>query len=368
MMAGRGFVQPTGVAELSDCVLRYATAISDPWSPHAEGACVPIQPSRPSQKIKAFIRATVVIGTQGVGGFTVSPCLGNDSVCLMYTNSLFTQGDLANITGATAGVFTASHNGPYTTLDVISASSVTSPAVQGRIVSAGCSVQYTGTVLNQGGLYYMLVEPNHQNLNPSNIVATLGAYAETLVTRVTNKKEYLVTSALDITETEYYNPASLIIPSSILYNYPFSSAQSLNAVNTTTGGAPMAVLITGTPGNTFEVEVILHLEFVGKKAQALLTPAHADSRGYEIVASAAAKLPSMRVAMPNMGLGALMTKAIQGVTRGLEPAFGTIGQGIGTALGAAAGAYVGAPMIGGAIGGGLGRNLGGAGRLMLTNG
>lgn len=375
LMSARGFGRiPSPVAQLSECVLKYATAISDPWSPYAEGACVPIQPSRPSQKVKAFARATVAIGTAGVGGFYVMPCLGNDSFCLMYTNSAFATSDLTGLQGIssnTIGISTAVHNGPWSSADVITASLVNPPLVQGRIVSAGVSTQYTGTVLNQGGLYYMLVEPNHQNLNNATAAnsAGMGAYAETLIKRVTNAKEYLVTSSLDITETEYFNPSASAITSSILYNYPYSSSQQLNTTNTTTGGAPMCVYLTGTPGNTFEVEVVFHLEFVGRKSQALLTPSHADSKGYEIVASAAAKIPAMRVATPNLGVGALMARAIQGVTTGLQPAFGAIGQGIGTALGAYAGAYVGAPMIGGAMGGGVGRSLGGrGGQLLLTNG
>lgn len=300
---------------------------------------------------------------------TISPCHGNDSVLAYYSTSTYTAANFSNVTTATVGVATAVHNGPWTTADVAFASTVTPPPVQGRIVSVGVSIEYTGTVLNQGGLYYMLVEPNHQNTSNIASTALLGSYSETLIKRISSKKEFLVTSAIEQSEIDYYQPTALTVASSIFSNYPYSGGQSANSTDTLVGSAPLCILFTGLPGNTFNVEICLHMEYVGKKAQALLTPNHSDVRGFEMVSNASAHLPALRVANPDAKVGSLMASAIAGVAKGMAPAMGTIGQGIGSALGALAGGYFGAPVMGGALGSGLGRSLtSGPGRLLLTNG
>jgi len=69
---------------LSVCAAKYAKALSDPWSPDADGACIPKAPSRASQKIKLFSRF-VVAGPQTTTAAQTyvpiffTPCLSKDS-------------------------------------------------------------------------------------------------------------------------------------------------------------------------------------------------------------------------------------------------------------------------------------------------
>jgi hypothetical protein len=52
--------------------------------------------------------------------------------------------------------------------------------------------------------------------------------------------------------------------------------------------------ITGVPGNTFQVETVMHIEYVGALAQAFVTPSHRDPAGLAIVQQALSIAPAIK--------------------------------------------------------------------------
>jgi hypothetical protein len=335
--------------QLSECAAKYALAISSPWDARATGACVPRHPSRPSQKVRMFGRATVTVGTNGFGFVNIMPCTANNVGALHFSTSTYAGTTLgASTTIAATGTTTLDlSSGPYPSGD-FDVSGMNPPDIQARIVSVGVSIQYTGTKLNEGGLYYMLVDPNHQNLNGINPAS----FAECLVRRVTDCKEWLLISAVEERELDYYNAAPGGAIDALSACYPYSN-QKYSAADST-GGAPACIWITGTAGNTFEVEIVQHVEFVGKSAQAVSTETHGDSVGFEKVATAAARLPSLRAAYPSVAPEQLMNHALTVVSKENKPSVN-----FGSLLGGLAGSYFGSAgmSIGAALGGAVGAML-----------
>jgi len=355
---------------LSHCALKYATAIADPWSPEAEGACIPRHPSRNSMKVRGFARFKVTIGTGGIGFCYFTPCMSNDTASVVYSTSTY-AGTNANETvtlatiGATSGSMTSL---PFATASFAPGSSSTPAAVAGRIVAAALSWQYTGTVADMGGVVYALVHPDHSNTN--NIGANnIGAFAETQVSRVDAKRHWIGLSSVDEMETNYVLPVDNAVPTpSLELVYPYSNGDRFNSTDTL-AGAPACIWIQGKAGNTFQVEVVTHVEYIGSSAQYALTPTHSDAVGFEVVQNASARLPSLAQAKPEASRPSLMREALREVGNELRPAAAIAGRGLlqiaGNAIAGAAYGVARYGMAGMLTGGALGAA---SGALRLTNG
>lgn len=315
-----------GLPPLTECAAKYFTAIASPWDPSGYGACVPTGNNRDSHKVTAFSRFTVTIGTSGFGFAAMSPCLANDMPCVTFSTATYTQTTTniltttAGVASFVAGVGNAKHNGPYTTLQL----TPTEPAVGavqdlpngGRIVSAGMSAQYTGTVMNMGGLMYCLTHPNHSSLVFTDTAAA-GAFQETDVARIGEQKCWIGDYGHTNVEQNFTSLASLQ-PAMVLngvytfteFLYPYCNATPMvectsgpiaaPGVNVGVGaglGSPTSVILfTGNPGNTFEVECVFHIEYIGRSAQAAATPSHHDEKGFSLVQAAAGRAPQVKAA------------------------------------------------------------------------
>lgn len=322
-------------ATLSHCALKYATAISDPWSPEAEGACIPRHPSRPSLKVKGFGRFKMTIGSGGVGFAYLVPNTSNDTPCIVYSNAAYTGtnanvGVIAQGASATVGVSVGSLSGLPFGYTKFLPTATAPPAISGRVVASALSWQYTGTVSNMGGVSYALVHPEHGNTN--NIgTDSIGTYAETQVMRVDAKRHWLAVSGQDDHEFSYpeINMQQTVEPYCQLL-CPLSNGQtfSSNASDVNLGGAPAAIWIQGTSGNTFEVVVVMHIEYVGSGAQYGLTPTHSDSNGFEIVQTAAARIPALAQQKPTASRPSLMTEALKSIGHELSPVVQLAGKGL----------------------------------------
>jgi len=306
------FAMPFGVP-MSHCANKYATAIATPWDPEAQGVCIPTFPSRASQKVACWLRCTATVGTAGVGFIAVTPALAN-GVAVAYGSTAAFAGTAVSDTAAGVTAY-AMDNLPYTVAN-ISGSSSTSAAVSGRLVSFGLSTQYTGTVMNQGGLTYKLVEPNHGNLNGAT-VASLGAFQETEISRVTSNKNWSVGAGIDAQEVQYPEFDASATPSLMLY--PFCQDISVSATNPSVGGLIACHIFTGTAGNTYQCELVVHIEYVGAIASTRATPTHSDARGFEMVNTAANRIPQMAVNNPKASVKTLMTKALSEIAGELAP-------------------------------------------------
>jgi len=311
VVAGGGIGAGTG---LSMCATKYATAIASPWDPMAQGCCIPTFPSRPSQKSTAWTRTTVTIGTGGVGFVALAPSLSNNSVSLFKTDNTYGGTTIAY---PAIGVSALSANTPWNAAS-LTGTGILPAAISGRLVSFGLSWQYTGTVLNQGGLNYALVEPNHGNME-NFALGNMGAYQECSITRTVSKKEWLTGSGIDAQEVQYpeinYSATGTQSNSAI---YPFSQNMGQSS-SYNLGGMIAAVMFTGVPGNTFEVELVQHMEYIGAATSTMATPTHSDARGFEMVNTASNRLAQLRVTHPSAPTMALMSHALKEVAGELKP-------------------------------------------------
>lgn len=349
---------PPNTVALSHCAAKYAVAISDPWNPEAQGCCIPTFPSKASQKSTAWVRSTVTIGTAGFGFVAISPCLANNQSAIYTSSASYVASNIginsANITSG--AVLTASLNTPWTSTQLTSGASSSPPPVSGRIVSAGLSIQYTGTVFSQGGESYSLVEPNHGNINGMG-TAALGAYQECVVTRVDSKKLWLATAGIDAQEVQYpanYEEAT----ASLQPVYPFSQGQTLDSSLVNSGAVIMGFLIQGPANNTFQVEYVQHMEFIGANTSTMATPTHSDARGFEMVNTASNRLAQLKVSHPTQSLPKLMNHALAEVAHEIAPYARAGVKMIGAAGLTAFGNAIAGPM-GGMMGGSALRIMGG---------
>lgn len=298
---------------MSECALKYATAISDPWNPNAEGACIPTFPSRASQKVKGWIRQQVLIGTAGWGFVMVCPCLSNNSQAIFYTTATYAGSGQLAVSGT--GITNANiSNLPWNNTS-LSGTATAPAAISGRLVSFGASLQYSGTVLNRGGMVYSLVEPNHGNLSGM-VPNQLAAYQECRLEPITPKKVLIGGSGIDAQEVAYpeYDPN---VPN--LAVYPYCQDISVDATMLNVGGAIAAFVFTGVAGSSFEFELIEHCEFVGSAASPMSTPTHSDARGFEMVNTASNRVPQLQVAHPDKTMAQLMVHALGEVANELKP-------------------------------------------------
>jgi hypothetical protein len=304
---------------LSKCALKFATAISDPFSVSALGACIPSINARPSQKITAFTRFDTTIGTGGFGFVLLSPCLANDSLSAWYSDGNFTGTTATFTTTASNTSSTTGVNAVYMSNLPYSSSQLTAnnqgvQSADGRIVSFGATVQYTGTTLNESGLVWCYHDPTHDNMFGKS-TSTLGSRMETSIEPNGRSKCMLPVFPVDQGETEYasgqyvYNGVNTSTRA-ITSIYPFANGDYLTNAdsvgNFTNASCPAVILFTGTPGQAMHVELVIHAEFVGTLVEGKATPSDADPVGLSKVLSAASSIPERKISAPNKSMGELM--------------------------------------------------------------
>lgn len=276
---------------LRECTAKYAMAVSNPFNPHAMGACVPKWPGFNSQKSCGRFEVTATVGTSGYGFVCMSPCSAGDGVTVWYSNATYAGNNLwAN--GATAGVETGVNNLPYTKSQLLDVASTTN--IQSRIVGAGLQISYTGTVLNKGGTYYALTQPNHNSVH-GYTASTMSACPGYYVAEVEKGPLTLCSSAVMDEETQYrgsaYTSSSASSNNTINWIWNYSGATPSPDYASTGAGAPMmGILFTGTPGNTFRVVSITHVEYIGNPTRQQQTPTDTDPQGFEKVNAAAQEI------------------------------------------------------------------------------
>lgn len=272
---------------MSECGMQYALAVSKPFDPRSRGACIPIFPSRPSQKVTAFARGVFTAGAGGCGFVAVAPCLSNDSPAIWSTTSAY-SGTTINcsvsvpVTGVT--VSTMPQN-PY--VQNYLTSSNPDLFVKGRIISTGIRVRYIGTELNRGGRLVMYVSQDHNNMQGEGI-NNLSSFTEAIRLPITREWSENVIFASDKDEMEYPDVQDIPSVNGILQSvYPLSNSESVNLVDTSVGAVPMVVMVDSLANNAFEFEIIQHAEYVGKPSSAQQTRTHSDIEAVSRVQNAA---------------------------------------------------------------------------------
>jgi len=174
-------------------------------------------------------------------------------------------------------------------------------AVRGRIVSIGVSLKYVGTELNRGGRVVCYTSPDHQNLAGYDLAA-LGAKSEAEYSTPSYDREkcWMVdfgqkAEELDFCEASPNDSTSVALLERV---YPFSNGESVtsNAADVNAGAVTVAALIYGVVGNTYEFEVVEHVEYIGNLAEPGYTENLSDPDGLAMVQSAANRAQRGRVA------------------------------------------------------------------------
>lgn len=317
---------------MTPCAFKYACAISDPWSDRARGACIPMPPLTHSMKVSSFTRFTFATGTN-VGFVVFTPSLGSDTIQGFYSLSTYSAADADAYVGGNntlnTGVATFTMgNLPFTGSN-LSSTQNNVPAVQGRIVSYTYKVTYTGTTMNEGGIYYNYVSPTHGNLSGSSnylTQANLGAALETEVCGTTREPCYNTIFASVENEMMYASDAEAelaVLNAPTARVYPYSINQGVSATAHSVGGytyqtassiyvgGPVGVIMTTGASGTYLCEVVMHAEYIGDLAASMATPNHADPEGTQKVLAAANTLTVRRLANPTKSIVSLMADGLR---------------------------------------------------------
>lgn len=221
---------PPGYSSLErECVKNYTKALLDPFN--AGAACIPTWPNVRSGSYKTFSRSTGAIGTQGFGFLLASLNPANDGAQIFYSDATYAASVFTDNT-ATTGVIDTSVNSPFTAADF--GSSV--GEVMYRTVAIGARIRYSGTELERQGRIICFEHPDH---------ATLDLYDETSVLSFDQAEKSPV-------DREWH--AALwqpIMASELEFAAQISAAE------------PLGCIITGTTGQTFDVEVVNIFEAIG---------------------------------------------------------------------------------------------------------
>lgn len=283
---------------MPECTAKFLDAIARPFSTNALGACLPFAPDRDSLKVTTITRFNAYPGLDGAFVVALCPSLANDLPSAYQTGT--SASGLVNWPNTVTWPLVTGNGSYYSANTPFTAAQIAAGGVSGRIVSVGIRISYIGQVATMSGMNFAYVSPEHINTNVSayNIDGMLST-VDTKVCRVSNRpfemgmtvcapNEHKYTGA---NETSNWDTAK---PSTLIY-YPWSSGIDFNnkrlgqALYMPLWGSPIATFgVAGAAtGTTFYVEIIQHMEFVGKMASFGLTPSHNDEAGAAKVTAAA---------------------------------------------------------------------------------
>lgn len=275
------------INQLSDVASVFALACTDPWHEVCNNVCLPVKSQGSSYKTRVVKRIMMTAGDKGFGFVAFSPCLANDYPTIAYSSSatLFVTSAVST-SSATAGVTVAALDKlPYASGNLTGTLSAAN-SVAGRIVSYGIKVNYIGTELNKGGVYYRYVSLDREPVNGAT-ADILGAFNTCTIRPVDRQEMVAVVNPLNDHEIAYSNEDQ---NDNDYVLYPYANSETGTA---TTVPAIGCIVVAGTTaGNTFEVQVIEHVEYIGKAAQPFLSETRTDVVGFEEVTSALGRMAS----------------------------------------------------------------------------
>jgi hypothetical protein len=230
---------------------KYALSLMYPTHRAKPIVGVPMFPTLPSQKVRSFVNVSAAIGTQGVGYLAVTPTLCNDTDNYVFTTAAYTgDGELDTGSGQIGVTSGSMVNAPYSDAQI----AVGAPTLQGRLVSCGVKVSYTGTQLNMGGTYYAYTEPVQGALASNGGTLTyvdLATRKGCIIRPITRGSIGLAELPVDEDQLSY---GADCFP----WNTQFNSS--------------MVIVFIGTARNTFDVQITVDMEFMGTTVEGVSTP------------------------------------------------------------------------------------------------
>lgn len=310
---------------LSECAAKYALAAVEPFNPLARGACVPLPPSVGSQKIMLFARFAVTIPAgANYGAIWFSPTIASDTACAYYTSGtwkntsgtpIYYDGSAAWLNNDNAASFTQVNfsNCPYTSGQLLA----DNPDICGRIVSMGASISCTTPPLYLGGTLVTYSSPTHENVSTLYGYDTLLGQATAVQQNMDRQLHWIACAGIEDKESVYSNDAE----SDVDKLFPFSNNSALDipvgSSSTLYNGAPIMCIVihvpTSTSDQTFNIQVVEHVEYSGKKTASLQTPTHVDIVGTAQVRTALSQIHEIRAQNPKANLTAVLKDKLKKV-------------------------------------------------------
>lgn len=310
---------PQNSRGLSDAALRYALAVTEPFRDGCIGASVPIANTY-TQKATGFLRGSGRMGTAGVAYIAMAPSPTRDAPSIITTDGNYALTSFEplfadNVTNP--GVLLhAFPNLPHTSISILADDDT--PVVSARVVSAGLRVRYMGTELNLGGESFVRRAPTHNSVqvaaSGSSIdLIGLGGYRETAVSSYSRRTLEVTDHAFELSECEIlpYSRHNAIEDSYAKTQsvYPFSRGRRVFVNNAgveytyDTGacklGVPTAIIgITGTPGEPYYFEGVIHVEYTGIGAAHAVSRVVGDAQGLQTTLQSASATQIKRHADP----------------------------------------------------------------------
>lgn len=302
---------PKDSVYLGKCAWRLLMSYVDPFSPEADGACIPSAAMDRTHKARCYARGIGTIGTAKFGFVAVAPCIANDRRSIYYTKSNF---GLSNLSAPASDVLWADQatggatypassvlSTPYaaTIFNHNSGVDYVTTGAKGRVVSASIRVMYIGTADEQSGLTMAYNDPADLNiLGDGHAAASNGnGYFDTglmsmLSTDIETTKREATCVILpgDDLELDFVDSADTDINNVFPYageNYYLDSA------NVKAGVATGVIAMTGVAGQQFMWEVVVHCEYKGPAiTPTVLTMNDSDPTGLAIVREILARAKS----------------------------------------------------------------------------
>lgn len=332
---------------MSACAVKFALACADPFSSKANGACIPLNNVAPTMKARLFGRVSAAVGLNGYGVIYITPSVTGDMPSFYYSLNNF-GGTM--VSGSPSAILSSNSN-PQTGISrgycggsgigidqLTNGIADDNQIVNGRIVSVGVRLKYTGTELNRGGQTYCYVSPTHNNVSQfSNSV--LNTIQLTAVEPVSRTGCEFSMAPVTTTECEFPMDRSVDGSSTVFQNtnavYPWSMGESAVAATLdltpiasfydlqsgTRVGAPIAVIMfSGTNQNTFEFEMVTHVEYYGTHVSQRTTPTESDPVGAQKVMMADQVVKERQASEPrHKGGWPAMYQALKSVYKEVKP-------------------------------------------------
>jgi len=269
-----------------------------------------------------FFRGSGAVGTNGIGYVALAPTPYNGPYTIFHSDATYAGTAFSSMgTGGSGHV----HNSLTTAL--AGYSELVGRTAFARVVSAGLRVTYTGTKLNESGLFYGIVHPEHRSI-ASMTPAACASINSTIVKRVADGGS-IELSAFGQREEEMNYPTTEDIEGDYYPPYPFCSTRLATTysagsdgwtANRDIGAPMMGVLLSGcVAGSSFYYEVVYHCEFIGSKFSGRTSITHNDFAGYQTVNMAASSLQSKRAALPRESSKSIMVNSLTEAAKAVAP-------------------------------------------------
>lgn len=321
--------------KMSECARKYLAAIARPFSTEALGACLPHPPDRDSLKVTSIQRFNLTADASGNAWVQLAPTIANDQMAIWYNSTTGT----VPITVVTANVAPAN----YTALNFaqlpFTLAQISSNLVAGRIVAVGFRITYVGPVTTMAGTFFSYADPEHGNINLASYSPSgpLFASNEAKIRRVTDHAFEQGFTIVAENEAEYvgYNQyrggvSSVAGSYGLRGIYPWSNGGvDINGASPANAGyvanAPPCIIF-GVSGSTaasaYYVEVIQHVEYVGKSASYGLTPSHNDADAAYTVRAAADRSTAEFVSKPEEPWSSTIARTLNKIVRETQTPMG----------------------------------------------